>query len=109
MVADHSDNLGFFSDFIAGKPEILQNDMARNWYNMIQDGEGAAAAYDIVTTFAQGKFPKELLYLPGSPAYRSTWQSIIDAAEEANEPGRFTALSATNGHRFPRATICTET
>ncbi len=92
VVTDHSDNLGFFSDFIAGKPEILQNDMARNWYNMIQDGKGAAAAYDIVMTFSQGKFPEDILYAPGSPAYRSTWQSIIDAAEEANEPRRFTAL-----------------
>ena len=28
VVADHSDNLGFFADFLAGKPEILQNPRA---------------------------------------------------------------------------------
>ncbi|MBB4297137.1 hypothetical protein GGI55_001664 [Rhizobium leguminosarum] len=92
VVTDHSDNLGFIADFMAGKPEILKNAQARSWFDMIQNGQGAAAAYDIVTTFSQGKFPPDLLYRPGTAAYRSTWQSIIDAAEEANEPGRFTAL-----------------
>lgn len=92
VVADHSDNLGFFSDFLAGKPEILRNKQAKGWYEKIQNGQGAEAAYDIVMTFSQGKFPKEILYEPGTAAYRSTWQSIIDAAEEANDPRRFTAL-----------------
>ncbi len=90
VVTDHSDNMGFFGDFLAGKPEILKNPQAREWYDMMQSGKAAEAAFAIVTTFSQGKFPPEILYQPGNPAYRSTWQSIIDAAEEANEPGRFT-------------------
>ena len=92
VVADHSDNLGFFADFLAGKPEILQNPKGREWYEMVQSGKGAEAAWDIVVTFSQGKFPPEITYQPGNPAYRSVWQSIIDAAEEANDPGRFTAF-----------------
>lgn len=92
VVTDHSDNMGFFGDFLAGKPELLKNPKAREWYDMMQSGKAAEAAFAIVTTFAQGKFPPEILYQPGNPAYRSTWQSIIDAAEEANNPGRFTAV-----------------
>ncbi len=92
VVAGHSDNKGFFGDSLAGKPEILQNPLARKWYDMMHSGQGAKAAYDIVTSFAQGKFHPDILYQPGTPAYRSTWQSIIAGAEEANEPGRFTAV-----------------
>ncbi|CAH2406341.1 DUF3604 domain-containing protein [Mesorhizobium escarrei] len=92
VVADHSDNMGFFGDFLAGKPEILQNAQAREWYDMMQSGKAAEAAWDIVVTFSQGKFPPDIIYQPGNPAYRSTWQGIIAAAEEANDPGQFTAF-----------------
>ncbi|WP_425336082.1 DUF3604 domain-containing protein [Sinorhizobium numidicum] len=92
VVTDHSDNMGFFTDFLAGKPEILKNPEARGWYDLMQSGKGGEAAFALVSTFAQGRFPQEILYQPGNAAYRSTWQSIIDAAEEANEPGRFTAM-----------------
>jgi len=40
----------------------------------------------------RGTFQKDLLYLPGTAAYRNAWQETIKAAEEANEPGRFTAF-----------------
>lgn len=92
VVADHSDNMGWFTDFMAGKPEILQNAQAREWYDMIQSGHAGEAAWAIVMTFSQGKFPPDIIYQPGNPAYRSVWQSIISAAEEANDPGRFTAF-----------------
>ncbi len=42
--------------------------------------------------FSAGTFPKDLLSVPGSRAYRSAWEETINAAEEANEPGRFTAF-----------------
>ena len=40
--------------------------------------------------------------LPGTPAYRSAWQEIIKAAEEANEPGDSPPSSATSGPRTSR-------
>ena len=48
VVTDHSDNMGFFPDLLAGKPELLADPLARKWYDMIQNGQGAAAAMDIV-------------------------------------------------------------
>ena len=87
VVADHSDNMGFFPDLLAGKPELLADPTGRKWYDMIQSGQGADAAIEMIIAFSQGTFPKALLSLPGTPAYRSAWQETIKAAEEANDPG----------------------
>src|SRR5262245_5707805 len=111
VVADHSDNMGFFPDLIAGKAELLANPTGRKWYDLIQSGRGGEAAIDIIVQFSQGTFPKELMYTPGSRAYKGAWQETIAAAEKYNEPGRFTAFigyewtSNTGGNNLHRNVI----
>src|ERR1051325_2020493 len=113
-VTDHSDQMGFFPDLFAGKPEILADPTGRKWYEMIQSGNGAEAAIEIIVAFSQGMFPKKLQYLPGSSAYRSAWREIIKAADDANDPGRFTAFigfewtSNTSGNNLHRNVIFRE-
>src|SRR6185295_18599006 len=72
VVADHSDNMGFFTDFLAGKPELLADPTGRRWYDMIQSGkpeEAQKACLEIVFGFSQGKFPKALTYAPGTAGF----------------------------------------
>ncbi len=92
VVADHSDNMGFFPDLFAEKPDILAHPTGKKWSDLIKAGEGNAAALDIIDQFSRGTMPKELMYFPGSANYASAWKQTIDGAEKYNEPGKFTAF-----------------
>ena len=94
VVADHSDNMGFFPRLYGGEPAMLADPTGRRWYDMIQAGgqEGVAAAVEIIQSLTQNSMPEALASLPGSEAYRSAWETTVKAAEKYNEPGRYTAF-----------------
>lgn len=94
VVSDHSDNMGFFPKLLAGDSVVMASETGRRWHNMIAEGGQVAvdAAGEMIAAFSQGKFPKELSSFPGSGTFRSTWDDLIKAAEDANEPGDFTAF-----------------
>jgi hypothetical protein len=92
VIADHSDNMGFFPDLLAGKQHMLADPTGKDWHERIQAGDGVNVALEIIGKFSQGEFPETLAYTPDSTAYKSVWQETINAAEKYNNPGKFTAF-----------------
>jgi hypothetical protein len=94
VVADHSDNMGFFPKLQEGAAFVMASEKGRRWHSMIAEGGQVAvdAAAEMIVAFSQSEFPRELESLPGTGLYRSTWDSLINAADDANEPGEFTAF-----------------
>ena len=94
VVADHSDNMGFFPRLMSGDQSMLADPTGRRWYDMIQAGgqEAVKVAVEVIQKFSNNTFPPALASVPGTAAYRDTWEQIIAAADGHNAPGTFTAF-----------------
>jgi hypothetical protein len=85
VIADHSDGMGFITDLVAGKPDVIAFEQGKKWYEGLQKGgeASAAAALDLIGTIAQGQVDPEMMveYSPGGKSYESIWEKVLDAAE----------------------------
>ena len=110
VVADHSDNHGLFPDFLAGKPEILQNPKGRKWYEMIQYGKGAEAAWRHRHHLLAGQIPAR--NYSTSPAIRPTGRHGKASSMRPRRPtiqAGSPPSSASSGRLSTRATTFTAT
>ena len=96
MITDHSDGMGAIKDIIAGAPNIVADPVGKEFHEAFAKGgqDAADAAFRLTGMFSQGKVPPAVNYQPGNPAYKRVWDDIIQAAEEFNEPHRFTTFIA---------------
>lgn len=93
-VTEHTDGMGVILDILSGKPNIMADPYGRELNAAFNKGGKAArkATVGMIAKFAQGEINEVLNYQPGNPAYKATWDTIVQAAEDYNTPGQFTAL-----------------
>ena len=112
VVADHAENMGTMGEIKAGNPALMGDPDLKRWNQMLATGGGQAmnVYYEIVAGVGgTGKpLPAALL---SEELTRSVWQKNIQAAEENNVPGTFTALigyewsSNTRGNNLHRVVV----
>ncbi len=84
VVADHAEFLGVIRSLRAGHPALRAQPQGERWYQLLQEGGDA-----LQRAFTTEGGP--LLDL--STANIDPWREMVAAADEANVPGVFTALS----------------
>ncbi len=94
MITDHSDGMGVITDLIAGAPNIMADPDGREMHEAFKQGGKVAmqATQRLISQFAQGTLSPVLNYQPGNPAYARVWGELIQAAEDFNDPNRFTTF-----------------
>lgn len=93
VVADHSEQMGFFPMLLNGDPKVMSDPVGKRWHEAINKGgqDAADATLDMIDKFSKGKIPPTLI-IDDPDSIGSVWEKVIDAAEKFNDPGTFTSF-----------------
>ena len=107
VIADHAENLGLAPMIAEKNPDLLKLEFGKKIANLVYSGKYGDAYTLWGTGMTAGKDP-----LKGNEALtRTMWERLTAAAEQFNEPGKFTALigfewtSSPNGNNLHRNVV----
>ena len=112
VVADHAENMGTMGEIKAGNPALMDDPELKRWNQMlVAGGEQAMNVYYEIMASVGGSGKPLPTALRSEETIRSIWQKNVQAAEENNDPGTFTALigyewsSNTGGNNLHRVVV----
>jgi hypothetical protein len=88
VVADHAENLGLAPMIAESNPGLLQTAFGREIHGLVTSGK----YWDAYGLWGQGMAARKDPLEGEEELTRTMWQRLTAAAEEYNEPGRFTAF-----------------
>ena len=92
VVADHSDNMGFFPTLLGGDPELLADPTGQDWYDKIKAGQGARRRMESSAASARTSFPRRCSRARYARPTEVPGRRPSRRRRQYNEPGRFTAF-----------------
>jgi hypothetical protein len=87
VVADHAENLGLAPMIEESNPELLRDPWGKQVHDLVRAGKGWDAYQMWKSSGAKGEDP-----MPNPGLQRTAWERIIDAVDQHNQPGVFTAF-----------------
>jgi hypothetical protein len=107
VAADHAENLGLAPMIAEKNPDLLQLEFGKKIAQLVYDGKWAEA----YTLWGQGMSTRQDPLAGQDALTRTMWERLTAAAEQFNEPGKFTALigfewtSSPDGNNLHRNVI----
>lgn len=104
VIADHSDGLGATKRLAETPAFLIRDPVLRRWRNMLNEGpeQSQRAIAELINAAATNTLP-EMMRDPerNAKAGREIWESQLEAVEDYNEPGRFTAFAGFEFTKMP--------
>ena len=88
VVADHAENLGLATMIAEKNPDLLKLEFGKKIAQLVYDGKYG----DAYTLWGKGMSARKDPLKGQEALTQSMWERLTAAAEEFNEPGKFTAL-----------------
>jgi hypothetical protein len=88
VISDHAANLGLAPMIAEENPDLLATEYGKKLYDLVKSGKG----YEAFMMWGYEGVAKNRDLINSPQMARTVWDRQIEAADENNEPGRFTAL-----------------